>query len=130
VRSRMGAGDSDFSRARRQQQLLLALQKKMTDPAMLPRLPALLAAAGKTLKTNFPASRLSEMLDLARELKSDDVERVVLGPPYSTRPQNAGSYILVPDMKKFAKASVRLFGDDSRYYEAAGPAAPSATPAP
>ena len=33
VRSRKGVGDSDFSRARRQQQLLVALEQKLTDPA-------------------------------------------------------------------------------------------------
>jgi LCP family protein required for cell wall assembly len=117
VRSRKGAGDNDFTRARRQQQLLLALQKKMTDPAMLPKLPAVLAAAGDTVKTNFPASRLSEMLDLGRSIKDDDVKRVVLGPPYATNPGNAGSYILVPNMAKFAEASVRLFGEDSRWFK-------------
>ena len=35
--SRYGVRDSDFSRARRQQLLLLALQIKMTSPEMLPR---------------------------------------------------------------------------------------------
>ena len=126
VRSRKGAGDNDFTRARRQQQLLLALQKKMTDPAMLPKLPSILAAAGDTLKTNFPASRLSEMLDLARSIEDDDVRRIVLGPPYATNPNVGGSYILVPDMKKFAEASVRLFGEDSRYFEStSGTASPA-----
>ncbi len=127
VRSRKGAGDNDFTRARRQQQLLLALQKKMVDPAMLPRLPSILAAAGDTLKTNFPASRLSEMLDLARSIDDANVKRIVLGPPYATNPGNVGSYILVPDMKKFAEASIRLFGEDSRYFE---PKSGTASPAP
>ena len=36
VRSRQGVGDSDFQRARRQQQVLLALRAKLTSPAMLP----------------------------------------------------------------------------------------------
>jgi LCP family protein required for cell wall assembly len=127
VRSRKGVGDNDFTRARRQQQLLLALQKKMTDPAMLPKLPAVLAAAGDTIKTNFPASRLSEMLDLAAEIDEGDVKRIVLGPPYARNPGNGGGYILVPDMEKFAEASIRLFGEDSRYHE---DDAGSATPAP
>ena len=127
VRSRKGAGDNDFTRARRQQQLLVALQKKMTDPAMLPKLPSILAAAGNTLKTNFPASRLSEMLDLGRSIEEKDVKKIVLGPPYATNPGNAGSYILVPNMKKFAEASIRLFGEDSRFFESESGAA---TPAP
>ncbi len=127
VRSRKGAGDNDFTRARRQQQLLLALQKKMTDPAMLPKLPAILAAAGNTLKTNFPAARLSEMLDLGRSIDESNIQKIVLGPPYATNPGNAGSYILVPDMAKFAQASIRLFGKDSRFFEKESGAA---SPAP
>jgi hypothetical protein len=83
---------------------------------MLPKLPAILAAAGDTLKTNFPAARLSEMLDLARSISDSQVQKIVLGPPYATNPGNAGAYILVPDMAKFAEASIRLFGADSRYF--------------
>ncbi len=111
MRSRYGAGDSDFSRARRQQLLLLALQKKMTSPEMLPKLPSILAAAGDMIKTNFPAARLSEVLDLAKEVDQEDMKRVVLGPEYTDRGRPIPStYMLVPDMKKFAKMSVKLFG--------------------
>ena len=63
VRSRKSLGDSDFGRAARQQQLLVALQRKLVDPAMLPNLPGLLQDATKTLKTNFPPDRISEVLD-------------------------------------------------------------------
>jgi polyisoprenyl-teichoic acid--peptidoglycan teichoic acid transferase len=128
VRSRYGAGDSDFSRARRQQQLLLALQKKLTTPEMLPRLPSILSAAGKTIKTNFPAARLSEVLDLATQVTQDDVERVVLGPGYTTKSSNPAVYMLVPDMKKFAKESIKLFGEDSRYWKPPASASPSPSP--
>jgi anionic cell wall polymer biosynthesis LytR-Cps2A-Psr (LCP) family protein len=128
VRSRYGAGDSDFSRARRQQLLLLALQQKLTSPEMLPKLPDILAAAGGMIKTNFPAARLSEVLDLATQVKEDDIKRVVLGPGYTTKGTDPSVYMLVPDMKKFAKASVKLFGPDSRWYEP--PASPSASPVP
>ena len=64
--SRKGDGNSDFARARRQQQLLVALQKKLVDPAMLPNLPGILKDATKTIKTNFPPDQLSAMMDLAR----------------------------------------------------------------
>ena len=128
VRSRYGAGDSDFSRARRQQLLLLALQKKMTSPEMLPRLPSILAAAGDMVKTNFPAARLNEVLDLATQVGDDDMKRVVLGPGYTTRSSDPSTYMLIPDMKKIGAMSVKLFGDDSRYYKPPASPAPSATP--
>ncbi len=96
---------------------------------MLPKLPSILSAAGDTIKTNFPASRLTDMLELARSIPDDQVQKVVLGPPYATNPGNAGEYILVPNMSKFADASVRLFGKDSRFYTGdAGSASPAPTP--
>jgi LCP family protein required for cell wall assembly len=115
VRSRKSPGDSDFGRAARQQQLLVALQRKLVDPAMLPNLPGLLQDATKTLKTNFPPDRIAEVLDLARKTDEKATKKYVLGPPYSNHPTNLSTYILIPDMKRIAKLSVELFGDDSRY---------------
>ena len=115
VRSRKGIGDSDFGRARRQQQLLVALEKKLIDPAMLLNLPGLLSDATQTLKTNFPPDRLSDYLDLASKAEDAKVKRYVLGPPYSVHPVNLSTYILVPDMARIAKMSKAIFGAESRY---------------
>lgn len=115
VRSRKSLGDSDFGRAARQQQLLVALQRKLVDPAMLPNLPGLLQDATKTLKTNFPPDRISEVLALARKTDEKAIQKYVLGPPYSNHPMNLSTYILIPDMKRIAKLSIDLFGDESRY---------------
>jgi hypothetical protein len=97
---------------------------------MLPKLPDILAAAGGMLKTNFPAKRLSEVLDLAGQVKQRDMKRVVLGPGYTTKSSDPSVYMLVPDMKKFARESVILFGPDSRWYEPPASPSPAASPAP
>jgi len=115
VRSRNGPGDNDFTRAARQQQLLLALRTKLANPAMLPKIPSLLDALANTIQTNFPADRLGDMIQLAKSTSDDNVERVVLGPPYARRPSDASTYILVPDLEMFAALSIRLFGPDSTY---------------
>lgn len=115
VRSRRGAGDNDFTRARRQQQLLVALAKKLRDPAMVPRLPAILDAASDTIRTNVPTDRLPMLLDLATSLDDDRVQRVVLGPPYASRITDTDRYLLRLDMERVAEKSIELFGDDSRY---------------
>jgi LCP family protein required for cell wall assembly len=119
ARSRKGVGDNDFTRARRQQQLLVVLARKLSDPAMLPRIPALLKAAARTIRTNFPPDRLSEMLDLSRGVEDKSIKRVVLGPPYARRGTDPTRYTLVLDEKKLADISIRLFGDDSRYFATA-----------
>ena len=124
VRSRKGAGDNDFSRARRQQQVLVALAAKLSDPGMVPRLPGILDAASRTVSTNFPAQRLGEMLELGRRLDDEDVRHVVLGPPYATHPPTSttgGVYTLSLDLDKVADLSIELFGDASRYAEAGAP---------
>ena len=118
VRSRRGIGNNDFERARRQQQLLIALRAKLTDPAMAPRIPGLLAAAANTIRTNFPAERLPEMLDLGRQVADGAITRKVLGPPYAQRATDTSTYLLVPDMAAFARVSIELFGADSRYAQA------------
>lgn len=122
VRSRRTT--SDFSRARRQQQLLIALQRKLTDPLMLPSLPGILADASDTVTTNFPVDGLGTMVDLATRVDEDAIKRVVLNAPYSNRPpltSSGGIYILKLDMDRLAGLSVELFGDDSRYVGSTAP---------
>ena len=127
VRSRRSS--SDFARARRQQQLLIALQRKLTDPAMLPNLPGILMDASDTVRTNFPVDGLSNMVDLAARVDDDaGIERVVLDAPYSNHPPTSstgGTYILKLDMAKVQELSVSLFGEDSAYYVASAPGASS-----
>ena len=116
VRSRKGPGDSDFSRARRQQQLLVALARKLSDPRMLPRLPDLLTVAGDTVRTNFPSDRLREMIALTQAVPDKGITQIVLGPPYSTRPKTKSStYSLELNSARLAAVSIKVFGAESTY---------------
>lgn len=130
VRSRKA--DSDFARAARQQILLIALRKELTRPAMLPKVPALLKAAAQTVRTDFPQGKAADMVSLVRGIDEKSIQRYVLGPPYSTHPPNSttgGIYTLKLNMTKLANLSIKLFGSDSRYYEAPGAtASPSSAP--
>ncbi|HEY2915599.1 MAG TPA: LCP family protein [Candidatus Limnocylindrales bacterium] len=119
VRSRKGDGDNDFTRAGRQQQLLLALRARVTDPTVLARLPDLLSVAGETIRTDFPADRIAEMIDLTKSINGDGIKRVVLQPPtYSVHPPTnttGGTYTLRLDLDAIARLSVEWFGADSRF---------------
>ncbi len=118
ARSRKGAGDNDFTRARRQQQLLVALRDRLTDPALLPKMSSIIDAGSRTVRTNFPQDRLAEMLTISRSIQGDDaIKRIVLGPPYAKNPPagTPGGYQLVIDMDRLAKLSIELFGADSSY---------------
>ena len=118
ARSRRGSGDNDFTRARRQQQLITALRAKLTDPTLLPRLPSIIEAGSRVIQTNFPHERLNEMLDVAKVADDDEsITRVVLGPPYARNPPpgTPGGYQLVLDLERLSKLSTDLFGAESRY---------------
>jgi polyisoprenyl-teichoic acid--peptidoglycan teichoic acid transferase len=122
VRSRQGAGDNDFNRARRQQQVLLALREQLTKPENLPQIPALLDAAGDTIRTNFPSERVGEMIDLAQRIDTSSVKQVVLGPrKYAEVPppsETNGIYELRLKMDVLAALSIEIFGSASRYHAA------------
>jgi LCP family protein required for cell wall assembly len=131
VRSRYGAGDNDFTRAARQQQLLVALRAKMTDPANIVKLPDILDAAAKTITTNFPVDQVSDFLTLAKEVPDDAIDRYILGPPYAVHPpteSTGGEYILKFDPAALAALSIKIFGDHSRYYNAPSPSLSSPKP--
>jgi polyisoprenyl-teichoic acid--peptidoglycan teichoic acid transferase len=118
ARTRKGSGDNDFTRARRQQQILLALRARLTDPTLLPQLPSIVAAGAETVRTNFPQDRIPEMLELGKAIEADDaIKRVVLGPPYATNPPagTPGGYQLIIDMERLKKLSLELYGADSAY---------------
>jgi LCP family protein required for cell wall assembly len=129
VRSRMGAGDNDFTRAARQQQLLVALRTKLADPGILNKLPAILEVASTTIRTDFPADEVPENLVLAQQIGDDAIQRYVLGPPYSIHPPTSstgGIYTLNLDFDRMAALSIELFGGDSAYAEER----PASWPAP
>jgi LCP family protein required for cell wall assembly len=128
ARSRKGIGDSDFTRARRQQQLLVALRDRLTDPSLLVKLPSIITIASTILRTDFPRDRLSDMLTLSQRISGNDLTRqVVLGPPYAINPPagTPGGYQLILDMSRVAKLSIGIFGTDSRYAAASAPSSPA-----
>jgi LCP family protein required for cell wall assembly len=119
VRSRQGAGDNDFNRARRQQEVLLSLRKQLVKPEQLPHIPALLDAAGDTIRTNFPSERVGEMIDLAQGIDTSTIRQVVLGPrKYAEQipvSETGGIYKLRLKMDVLAALSIEIFGQSSRY---------------
>jgi polyisoprenyl-teichoic acid--peptidoglycan teichoic acid transferase len=128
VRSRKGIGDSDFTRAARQQQVIVALKNKLTTPAMIVRIPALLKAAAAAIRTDVPRSQLNELLAIAKSVSDKSIKNYVLGPPYEYNPpmsQTNGVYTLVLYMDKLKALSIDLFGRDSAYWS---PPPPSPSP--
>ena len=100
VRSRKGAGDNDFTRADRQQQLLTAIRDKLTAGNLLLALPGLLDAVKNTIATDVPSGRLAELARAVQSADMSQLERIVLQPPeYMTvDAHSAAGYILIPNL--------------------------------
>jgi len=113
ARSRMGSGDSDFTRAERQQQLLTALRSRLTAGNLLVSLPGLLDAVKASLVTDIPSARLPRLAQALQEA-DDEVERFVLTPPeyVTVEPFSAVGYILHPDLEAIERLGERLFGEE------------------
>ena len=112
VRSRMGAGDSDFTRAARQQQVLAAIADKLTAGNILVTLPGLLDAVRDNVATDIPEARISELAVAGQKVELGGLERVVLEPPtYVTPdPDSAAGYILYPDLEAIRELGESIFG--------------------
>jgi LCP family protein required for cell wall assembly len=117
VRSRHGYRNSDWKRASRQQQVMVALFNKFKDPARLLNLPKYMNKAAKMIRTNFPSWMVADMVALYQEIPATNISSYVLGPPYSVPNANpAVGYVSCLKLDAVAPLSVKLFGDDSRYY--------------
>lgn len=120
VRSRMGIGDSDFTRAARQQQILAAIRAKLTASNLLTALPGLLDAVKATITTDIPQDRVPALAQAVQDANIANLQRAVVEPPLvqpATGP--GGAYILIPDFTAIRQLGQRLLGDT-----------PAATPTP
>ena len=112
VRSRMGEGDSDFTRAERQQQVLTAIAEKLTSGNLLVTLPGLLDAIRDNMATDIPSGRISELAAEGQGADLGGLERLVLAPPDYVTPEpfSAAGYILHPNLEAIRALGDRVFG--------------------
>ncbi len=113
VRSRKGVGDSDFTRADRQQQLLTALREQLTAGNLLLTLPALLDAVKNTIATDVPGNRFALLAQAVQEADMSRLERIVLQPPEYMRadPFSSAGYILIPDFEAIRAVGESLLAE-------------------
>ena len=108
--------DSDYGRAHRQQQVLLALKEKLTQPgqiaALLPRLPSLALAMANTVQTDMPIDKAIELAREVGQIDFDNPVSVVVDSSMgveSTDPVKG--FILTPDQNKIRAAAATVFLD-------------------
>jgi LCP family protein required for cell wall assembly len=110
VRSRKGAGDSDFTRAIRQQQVLVALRDAVTrDGSLLWELPALLDAVSGTIRTDLPYARLPELAAIMDEIDDGNVVKALVRHPLVRSVDSQYGSSLQPDLDAIRAMAAKLF---------------------
>jgi anionic cell wall polymer biosynthesis LytR-Cps2A-Psr (LCP) family protein len=110
VRSRMSAGENDFTRAERQQQLLAAIAEQLTAGSLLVTLPGLLDAVKGNVATDIPSSRISALAGEVQDGDLGGLERHVLTPDegyVTVDASSAAGYVLYPNVE-----AIRALVDD------------------
>jgi polyisoprenyl-teichoic acid--peptidoglycan teichoic acid transferase len=110
ARVRKAAGESDFTRAARQQQVIVAIRDRLVRGGFLGDPIGFLRSLGDTLSTTVPPKQLAEYVTLARRIDVRRVYRALIAHPLvrAGRGDPRGS-IQVPDLRAIRRLSARLF---------------------
>lgn len=105
---------SDFTRADRQQQVLLALRVELAEADTLLELPGVLGAIARTVSTDFPRDRAGELASLLPLITGPDIDRLVLDyPDFVDLPLEPDvNYLLVPRRDEIREEMAETFGED------------------
>jgi LCP family protein required for cell wall assembly len=109
ARIRHAAGESDFTRAARQQEVIAALRDRLVAGAFLDNPGRFLKSLGQTISTNIKPSFLADYIDVAAKVQRKDTFRVVIQHPLVRGTSDARGSIQVPDLKAIRVLAAKLF---------------------
>ncbi len=110
VRSRHADLVGDFGRSARQQQVLSALKTKLANPDIISQLSQIANDLDGYVKTDMQLPDILKLMNFARGLDPNKVQRVILDPPYSsvtTLP--SGESIVEPNCSAIVPEIARVF---------------------
>ena len=117
---------NDFSRARRQQDVISAIRGRLATDGMLSRIPSLVGDVGSAIETNFDPANILPLAGLGGGIPSADIKSEVLLPCGGdaahcelTEQNSALGYYLLPDKAKIANIVAELFYDPTVRQEGA-----------
>ncbi len=111
ARIRRSEGQTDFTRADRQQEVLVALRSQVDRGDALFSLPGLLDAVGRTIRTDLPPERLPDLAVLADEVDAKHLVRVVVRWPlvHPGEPGNRYGSVQIPRLDRILAMAKDLF---------------------
>ena len=109
ARIRKAEGESDFTRAERQQEVLVAIRNAAVKGNLVFRLTDRLDAVGATVRTDLPAERLPALAALAEEIGGANTTRVVIRAPLVHGSSNAFGSVQIPNLAAIRAVAAALF---------------------
>ena len=99
---------TDFDRGQRQQRVLLSLREQADPQNLIPKLPELIAALKKTVRTDVPLDQMDELLGLASEVDTKNIRSYVFAPPLYSHDTCADprGCVVIPNIQRI-KAAVK-----------------------
>ena len=109
ARVRKAAGESDFTRAARQQEVIAAIRDRIVHGGFLDNPAGFLKSAGQTVRTNIKPSFIADWVDVASRVGRNDVYQIVIGHPLVKPGSDARGSIQLPDIEAIRAMAARLF---------------------
>jgi polyisoprenyl-teichoic acid--peptidoglycan teichoic acid transferase len=110
ARSRQATGESDFRRAERQQEVLLALRDKLLARGELFwRVPELLSTFGDMVATDVPVQLLPSLAAIVDDMGAGGATRVVIAAPLVRPGRSEYGSVQVPDLAQIRQVAAGLF---------------------
>jgi len=117
---------NDFSRARRQQEVIAAVRARIAQDGMLGRVPGIMDTVGRAVETNFDPGNVLPLASFGSGIGADGITSEVLLPCGGDsahcelhESNNGLGYYLIPDEAKIANLVAELFYDPRVRQEAA-----------
>jgi polyisoprenyl-teichoic acid--peptidoglycan teichoic acid transferase len=85
-------GNGDIGRVQRQQQLIRALRERITNPAVITKLPEAIALFQKYIDTNLSLEEMLALANFGLNLERDDFRMVMLPGRFSSPSEYVASY--------------------------------------
>jgi LCP family protein required for cell wall assembly len=100
--------EGDFGRTKRQQQVLVGLQKKLFSyeilPVLVPRLPGLYRDLAENVETNLTLNQIITLAWIGKNINPQMLQtRVIKEPVVTAEINDRGQYVLIPDLELVRK---------------------------
>ncbi|HEX2754730.1 MAG TPA: LCP family protein, partial [Candidatus Limnocylindrales bacterium] len=109
ARIRKAAGESDFTRAARQQEILSGIRDRVKSGGFLNDPIGLLRALSDTVETNIPRKLVPDLADIATKIGRKQTYRAVITHPLVKGDYDGRGSIQVPDVAAIRKLVAAMF---------------------